>query len=229
MSSSEDLGVDHRRRAIRIIHVLREATRQMVEPASATIVARYGRDPFLILIACLLSLRAKDTASLPASMLLFEHARTPAAMKALPLERIEKLIYSVGYYRRKAITIHAVCDALLRQFDGVVPNAEAELLSLPGVGRKTANLVLGEAFGVPALCVDIHVHRISNRLGLVSTKTPAETELVLQKILPKEYWIEYNSLLVMWGQNICVPLSPRCSQCPLAQTLCPRVSVTRSR
>ncbi len=229
MSSSEDLGVDHRRRAIRIIHVLREATKRMVEPASASIVARYGRDPFLILIACLLSLRAKDTASLPASIRLFEQARTPATMRALPVGHIEKLIYSVGYYRRKAITIHAVCDALLSQFDGIVPNTEAELLSLPGVGRKTANLVLGEAFGIPALCVDIHVHRISNRLGLVSTKTPAETELVLQKVLPKEYWIEYNSLLVMWGQNVCVPLSPRCSQCPLAQNLCPRIGVTRSR
>lgn len=229
MSSSEDLGIDHQRRALRIIHVLRNATKAMVEPASASIVSRYGRDPFLILIACILSLRAKDTASLPASIRLFEHARMVKDMRALPLDTIEKLIYSVGYYRRKAAAIHAVCDALLSRFSGCVPATEAELLSLPGVGRKTANLVLGEAFGIPALCVDIHVHRISNRLGLVSTKTPAETELALQKILPKEYWIEYNSLLVMWGQNICVPVSPRCSVCPLAEKLCPRIGVTKSR
>lgn len=229
MSSSEDLGIDHQRRVMRIIHVLRDATKTMVEPASASIVARYGQDPFLILISCLLSLRAKDTASLPASIGLFEHARTAQEMRDLPLDMIEKLIYSVGYYRRKAATIHDVCDALLSRFDGHVPQTEAELLSLPGVGRKTANLVLGEAFGIPALCVDIHVHRISNRLGLVSTKTPAETELALQKILPKQYWIEYNSLLVMWGRNICVPVSPRCSACPLAQKLCPRIGVTRSR
>jgi len=229
MSSSEDFGIDHRRRAIAIIQILRKATKKMVEPATKSLITHYGKDPFLILIGCLLSLRTKDTVSLPASLRLFKHARTPKTLLALPVEQVAKLIYPVGFYHCKAATIHTVCKILLTNFDGNVPATEAALLSLPGVGRKTANLVLGEAFDIPALCVDTHVHRISNRLGLVSTKTPEETEIALQKILPRHYWIEYNRLMVMWGQNICVPLVPRCSQCPLMARLCPQIGVTRSR
>jgi len=211
-----------------LIKRLRAATKGMTLPAGDAIVAEYGREPYLILISCLLSLRAKDAMSLPVSRQLFEHARTPQQMLDLSQRQIEKIIYSVGFYRQKAKQLREVSNALLDQFNGQVPRTMEELLSLPGVGRKTANLVLGQAIEVPAICVDIHVHRISNRLGLVKTKTPEQTEAALEKILPKQYWIEYNKLLVMWGQNICLPTSPLCSQCVIAD-LCSRVGVTRSR
>lgn len=211
-----------------IIHILRAATQQMQPPASAGIIAIYGRDPFLMLVGCLLSLRTKDTVSLPASLRLFEQATTPQSILEIDQSTLEKLIYPVGFYRRKVRTIHAVCRILLDQFDGKVPSTLEELIGLPGVGRKTANLVLAEGFGIPAICVDIHVHRISNRLGIIATKTPEQTEVALKKVLPKQYWTEYNRLMVMWGQNICVPLSPKCSQCAL-YALCKRVSVTHHR
>jgi endonuclease-3 len=211
-----------------IVKGLRVATRNMEPPASQGIVSRFGRDTFLILVSCLLSLRTKDTVSLPASCRLFEHARTPQELLALPLSNIEKIIYPVGFYRRKALLVHSVSQELLTRFNGCVPGTYTELLSLKGVGPKTANLVLAEGFGIPALCVDTHVHRISNRLGLVQTRTPRETEAALKLVLPQEYWIEWNRLLVMWGQNICVPLSPFCSRCPIAPW-CQRVGVTKAR
>jgi endonuclease-3 len=215
-------------KVIKIIEILRKATAHMAEPASAAIVRKYGPDPFLILVSCLLSLRTKDTVSLPASIRLFEHAKTPEQLLLIPSLLLQKIIYPVGFYRVKAKNLHTVSQVLLAQYGGKVPGTEGELLKLPGVGRKTANLVLGEAFGIPALCVDTHVHRISNRLGLVKTGKPEETEAALKKVLPPSYWVEYNRLLVMWGQNICVPISPFCSRCPVAP-LCERVGVTRSR
>jgi len=211
-----------------LIKRLRIATRGMPLPAGDAIVAEYGRDPYLILISCLLSLRAKDTMSLPVSRELFEHARTPQQMLKLSQRQIEKVIYSVGFYRQKAKQLRAVSKALIDDFGGMVPGTLEELLLLPGVGRKTANLVLGQAFGVPAICVDIHVHRISNRLGLVKTKTPEQTEAALEKILPTRYWVEYNKLLVMWGQNVCLPTSPLCSGCAIAD-MCSRIGVIRFR
>ena len=212
----------------KIIKQLRIATQGMVPPASQTIVSRFGRDPFLVLIGCILSLRTKDTVSLPASCRLFEHASTPQAILALSHEAIASIIYPVGFYRRKAITIHKICADLLSRFNGVVPNTREELMSFHGVGLKTANLVLSEGFEIPALCVDTHVHRISNRLGVVATKTPEETEAALRAVIPQEHWIEWTKLLVMLGQNTCVPISPKCSFCPV-RTECKRVGVTRSR
>lgn len=212
----------------KIVVTLRRATEGLVPPASCTIVSRYGRDPFLVLIGCILSLRTKDTVSLPASCRLFERAKTPAAMLAIPTEIIASIIYPVGFYRRKAVTICKISDELLARYHGLVPHTLEELLALPGVGLKTANLVLAEGFGIPALCVDTHVHRISNRLGLVKTKTPEETEAALRRVLPQQYWIEWSRLLVMLGQNICVPISPFCSKCPV-RAECGRVGVTRSR
>jgi endonuclease-3 len=200
----------------------------MVEPAVTTIIKEYGKNPFLILVSCVLSLRTKDTISLPASRRLFSLARTPEQLRNLALSEIEKTIYSVGFYRQKARQLHAISTDVIEKFNGNVPQTEQELLSLPGVGRKTTNLVLGEAFDIPAICVDTHVHRISNRLGLVNTKTAEETEYALKKILPSEYWIEYNKLLVMWGQNICVPIAPWCSRCAIAD-LCPKKGVIRQR
>ncbi len=215
-------------RAIKIIQMLRGATKRMPKTASTLIIERYGKSPYLILISCLLSLRTKDTTSYPASCRLFAKAKTPQSMLKLRLSAIEKLIYPVGFYRNKAKSILSVSEDILDRFDGKVPNSKDDLLSLHGVGLKTANLVLAEAFDVPAICVDTHVHKISNRLGLVKTETPDETESALRELLPKKYWIEYGRLLVIWGQNICVPISPFCSECAIAD-LCPRIGVTRSR
>ncbi len=215
-------------RAIRIIEILRKAIQGMEDPASLSIIKQYGRDPYLVLISCLLSLRTKDSVSFPASQRLFEHAKTPQEMLKLSTSQIEKLIHPTGFYRRKAHLLHAVSKDLLERFKGKVPSNLEDLLSIKGVGRKTANLVLGVAFEIPAICVDTHVHRISNRLGLVKTKTTNETEQELKKILPEKYWIEYNHLLVVWGQNICVPISPFCSKCAIAD-LCPRIGVTVHR
>jgi endonuclease III len=200
----------------------------MGKPASASIVEEYGRDPFLILISCLLSLRTRDTVSLPASQRLFEYAKTPHELIKLSPSTIQKIIYPVGFYRVKAANLIKVSHQLINDFSGKVPATEEALLTLAGVGRKTANLVLAEGFQIPALCVDTHVHRISNRLGLVSTQTPAETEEALKQLLPKRYWAEVNNLLVMWGQNVCVPISPLCSGCALLP-LCPQRGVTRHR
>ncbi len=219
-------SVQHR--VVSIIRMLRGATKGMQEPASSLIIKRYGKDPYLILISCLLSLRTKDTISFPASVRLFEHAKTPHAMLRVPIEDLEKVIHDTGFYRNKAKTLRSVSKDLIDRFGGKVPKSKEELLSIKGIGIKTANLVLGEAFGIPALCVDTHVHKISNRLGIVKTKSPEETEKALQSIVPKKYWIEYGRLLVVWGQNICVPIRPFCSNCAIAD-VCPRIGVTSSR
>lgn len=215
-------------RAIKIIRMLRGATKGMPETANSLIIDRYGKDPYLILISCILSLRTKDTTSYPASTRLFAKARSPKGMLKLSPKTIESLIYPTGFYRTKALNILKISQDLLDRFDGMVPKSEKDLLSLHGVGIKTANLVRGEAFDIPAICVDTHVHKISNRLGLVKTDTPEQTEKALKELLPKQYWTEFGRLLVMWGQNICVPISPFCSKCAIAD-LCPRVGVKRSR
>jgi endonuclease-3 len=149
-------------------------------------------------------------------------------MLQLPLKKIEQAIYPAGFYRTKAKSIHEICRRLLDQYGGKVPDSIDELVSLPGVGRKTANLVVTIGFGKPGICVDIHVHRISNRWGYIKTKTPEESENALRRTLPKQYWIIYNDLLVPYGQNLCLPVSPLCSTCKLTD-LCDQVGVTRSR
>ncbi|HJZ23086.1 MAG TPA: endonuclease III [Candidatus Babeliales bacterium] len=215
-------------RARSIILILQTATKGMIVPAATSIIKQYGREPFLVLVSCILSLRTKDTVSLPASQRLFARAQTPAELLNLSAKDIEKLIYPTGFYRQKTKQLHALCAILLEKYHGRVPKREKDLLALPGVGPKTTALVLSEGFGIPAICVDTHVHRISNRLGLVKTKNVTETEQQLKKLLPKEYWSEYNKLMVRWGQNICVPISPKCSICPLLP-LCPQIGVTRHR
>ena len=191
-------------------------------------VAAERRDPFRVLIACLLSLRTKDETTGPAAARLFALADTPEAMRRLPAKRIECAIFPVGFYRTKARVLLGVCRDLLERFGGQVPDDIDRLLTLKGVGRKTANLVVTQGFNKPGICVDIHVHRISNRLGYVKTKNPTETETALRKRLPRRYWIGYNDLLVSFGQNICHPVSPRCSECPV-RPRCARVGVTRWR
>ena len=163
-----------------------------------------------------------------ASDRLFAIAATPEKMLDTPLKVVEKAIYPVAFYRMKAKTIHSICAVMLDRFKGEVPSDLAELLSLPGVGRKTANIVVTLAFHMPGIAVDTHVHRISNRLGYVRTSTADKTEMALRKKLPERYWIGFNNLLVAYGQNLCKPLSPYCSQCPIAE-YCRRVGVTRSR
>ncbi|MGC8917238.1 MAG: endonuclease III domain-containing protein [Thermoanaerobaculum sp.] len=186
------------------------------------------RDPFRLLVACVISLRTRDEVTAHAAARLFAAAPDPEALAALPEERIAELIYPAGFYRTKARQLRHIARELVTKHQGQVPACREALEGLPGVGRKTANLVLGLAFGVPAICVDTHVHRISNRLGLVRTRQPEETEKALQEVLPREWWIPLNDLLVTFGQRVCTPVSPRCSACPL-DPRCPKMGVTRRR
>jgi len=186
------------------------------------------RDPFRVLISTLISLRTKDEVTRTAAARLFQMADSPAGMVRLQPEAIEKAIYPAGFYRTKAKNILKVSWLLLKQTGGRVPDDIEELLLLPGVGRKTANLVVTLGYGKPGICVDTHVHRISNRLGYVRTRNPEKTEFALRERLPEEYWIEYNDLLVTFGQNLCTPISPHCSRCALSH-LCEKVGVTRHR
>jgi endonuclease-3 len=212
----------------RVVARLRAAMPTWKVTALTEVAETTARDPFRILIGCLLSLRTRDDTTGPAAARLFALAATPQAMLRLPRRQIERAIFPVGFYRTKARVIHRVCRELAERFEGRVPAELEALLGLPGVGRKTANLVVTYAFGLPGICVDTHVHRITNRLGFVRTTTPERTEWALRAKLPRRYWIELNDLLVAFGQNICQPISPRCSVCPVARS-CHRVGVRRSR
>jgi endonuclease-3 len=211
----------------RVIATLGRVSKRWRRTTLADVAAR-RRDPFHVLIACLLSLRTKDETTGPAAARLFALAETPETMLRLTPARIERAIFPVGFYRTKARVILGVCRDLLSRFGGRVPDEIDALLTLKGVGRKTANLVVTQGFGKPGICVDIHVHRISNRLGYVRTRNPEETETALRQSLPGRYWIGYNDLLVSFGQNICQPVSPKCSLCPVFAA-CARVGVIRSR
>lgn len=193
-----------------------------------TFIALQTGDPFRVLISCLLSLRTKDETTGPASQRLFALADTAARMRGLDRCQIEKAIYPVGFYRTKAQTILDICAVLGERHDDRVPDDLDELLRLKGVGRKTANLVLTQGFGKPAMCVDTHVHRISNRWGYVRTKDPLATEMALRRKLPHTHWMHYNDVLVAFGQTLCQPTSPKCSECPV-QEYCPRRGVLRHR
>ena len=211
----------------KIVSILRKEVKNLKEP-SVTMVGKKWKSPFLVLISCILSLRTKDETTLPASERLFHLADNPRDMLKLSPSQIEKTIYPVGFYKTKARNILGICRDILEKFNGQVPDDLDQLLTMKGVGRKTANLVLTEGFAKPGVCVDTHVHRISNRLGYVKTKTPFDTEMVLRKKLPEKYWIEYNMLLVTWGQNVCKPISPFCSRCAI-HSLCRRIEVTSLR
>jgi len=186
------------------------------------------KDPYRVLISCILSLRTKDKTTAEASNRLFKVADSPGKMIKLSSARIQKLIYPVGFYRNKARAILGMSRKILDDFKERIPDNLEDLLKLKGVGRKTANLVLGLGYNIPAICVDTHVHRISNRLGWVKTKDPHATEEALQKIIPKYYWIKLNTLLVAFGQNLCVPVSPFCSRCDVCG-YCKRIGVDKSR
>jgi endonuclease-3 len=195
---------------------------------SVTKVAKRERDPFLVLVGCILSLRTKDEVTEGAVDRLTQRARTPREILGLPVQELERLIYPVGFYRTKARTIQDISRTVLDTYNGKVPHTMDELLSFKGVGRKTANIVITEGFNKAGIAVDTHVHRISNRLGVVRTRNPNETEDALRKVLPKKYWKIYNMLLVTHGKRTCAPLSPFCSRCPV-YAHCKRVGVTRSR
>jgi endonuclease-3 len=208
------------------MRILRAECARLDEPI-VTEVSR-DRDPFKVLISCVISLRTKDEVTRKSSMRLFKEGDTPQQLMRLLPAQIEKLIYPAGFYRVKARNIREISTRLIDEYGGRVPDSIDELLKLPGVGRKTANLVVTLGYGKQGICVDTHVHRISNRFGYVVTKTPEKTEFALREKLPAQYWIEYNDLLVTYGQNICTPISPHCSTCRLL-ACCDRVGVEKSR
>jgi len=209
-----------------VVRRLKREVRQWKVPIVTEVARR--RDPFRVLISTILSLRTKDETTAAASERLYALADTPEAMRRLSEARIAKAIFPVGFYKTKAKTIRETCRVLLDDYAGRVPNDLEELLKLKGVGRKTANLVVTLGFGKPGICVDTHVHRITNRWGYVKTKTPDETEMRLREILPRKHWIVLNDLLVTYGQNLCKPISPFCSRCAIA-AFCAKVGVERSR
>jgi endonuclease-3 len=199
---------------VKILAILKEEYKKWKVPI-VTEIANETRDPFRVLISTVLSARTKDAVTRKASEKLFKKAATPFEMKKLPPREIENLIYPVGFFRTKSRRIPELARLLIDKYNGKVPDSLDELLKLPGVGRKTANLVITIGFGKPGICVDTHVHRISNRFGYINTKNPTETEFALREKLPEKWWILYNDLLVTLGQNICFPRNPNCPGCPI--------------
>ncbi|MEJ2164791.1 MAG: endonuclease III [Desulfobacterales bacterium] len=208
----------------KIIQILKKEIQQWRVP----VVGHYSQNPFTVLISCLLSLRTQDKTTGEASARLFRLAKTPRTMARLPAAKIEQAIYPVGFYKTKAKNIVKICRIIISEYSGRVPEDIDTLLKLPGVGRKTANLVITLGYNKPGICVDTHVHRITNRWGYVQTKTPEKTEAALRAKLPEGYWMIINDLLVTYGQNICKPISPFCSRCKI-QRYCDRVGVNKSR
>ena len=205
---------------------LKKAVRKFRTP-SVTVIAKKN-DPFAVLVSCIISLRTRDEVTELASARLFTLAKFPAELLELSNAKIEKAIYPAAFYRNKTKSLKELCQVLVKEYSGKVPDKLEDLLKLKGVGRKTANLTLILGHNKPGICVDIHVHRISNRWGYVKTKSPDETEMVLREILPKRFWKGYNDLLVSFGQNLCKPVSPFCSSCPV-EDQCPKIGVDRSR
>ncbi|WP_457639255.1 endonuclease III domain-containing protein [Persephonella sp.] len=213
---------------IEVLKILEREFPKWNAPVVSLMAKRDRRSPFQILVSTVISLRTKDEVTAEASERLFSLADNPYDMLRLSEEQIAQAIYPAGFYRNKAKTIKEISRIIVEEYNGKVPDSLEELLKLPGVGRKTANLVLALSFKKPAICVDVHVHRITNRLGFVKTKTPEETEAELMKKLPVEWWNKVNDLLVAFGQTICRPVSPLCSKCPVSDK-CEKVGVERSR
>lgn len=210
-----------------VLRRLREHYRSVRAPVVSMIAVGSG-DPYRVLASCILSLRTQDGTTAQASKRLFELAPDVHALARADRAEVEKRIYPVGFYRTKAPQLVDMAKRIVAEFDGRVPDDIDTLLTLKGVGRKTANLVVTVGYGKPGICVDTHVHRISNRWGYVETPTPEKTETALRERLPRRYWIEYNDLLVSFGQTVCQPVSPRCSECTIARW-CPRLGVTKHR
>lgn len=211
-----------------IIDALKIRQKERDAPSVTTIAERFRNDAWAVLASTILSLRTKDEVTLVTSARLLREARDARAALLLSAEQIEKLIYPAGFYKTKARNLLAIARILVDNYDGVPPADMDALLALPGVGRKTANLVLIEAYDMDGICVDTHVHRISNRTGWLKSKTPEETETILREILPRSYWKIINPLLVLYGQEVCRPVSPFCSRCVI-QKHCERRGVEVSR
>lgn len=210
-----------------IIKILRREVVHYKVPV-VDLIQVQSKDPFKVLVATILSARTKDETTAVVCKRLFAKVEKLSDLEKVPESELRDLIYPVGFYKTKAKHLKALPAVMKEEFEGKVPHEIDDLLKLPGVGRKTANLVRAVAFEKPAICVDIHVHRISNRLGYVKTKTPHETEIALRKKLPEKYWTTFNTMLVAFGQNICRPVSPKCSECPI-NAYCKKVGVTSSR
>lgn len=212
----------------KMMKILTELFPEEAAPVITRLSRETKKDPFVILIGTLLSLRTKDETTEKVMGGLMPFIRSPQDLIDISPGELQKLIYPVGFYRNKARVLKEVASEILNMHGGRVPDTIEELVAIRGIGRKTANLVVTEAYGKPGICVDTHVHRISNRLGIVLTRNPHQTEDALREALPRKYWLTYNALLVTFGKRICTPLSPKCSECPL-KGLCEKRGVTRSR
>ena len=206
MSQKTDINID---KIVELLIDAKQPRREFVQ------LMEEFKDPYLVLIACILSLRTNDLTTYPATLRMLEIGREPKDFAYCDVEKLEKAIYPVGFYKNKARQIVELSKIIVEKLDNKVPDTIEELIKFNGVGRKTANLVLAKGFGIPAICVDVHVHRICNRLGYVHTKNPEETEFALRKKLPQKYWLDINTLLVTHGQNICKPIKPKCEECPI--------------
>jgi endonuclease-3 len=215
------------RNIVRILRILMKTTRGLPMPSVSRIQEEL-RDPFKVLVSCILSLRTKDKITYPTSQKLFRIAGTPKKIADMPLSKLKSIIKPVNYYKTKAERIKKIAQQIHKKYKNKVPDDFDELMKFKGVGRKTANIVITYGYGKDGLAVDTHVHRISNRLGWVKTKTPEKTEFALKKTVPRKYWYWVNELLVRHGQNICKPISPFCSKCPV-EKYCPKVGVKKSR
>ncbi|MEC8339167.1 MAG: endonuclease III [Nanoarchaeota archaeon] len=193
-----------------------------------TLIAMQSGDPFKVLISTIISLRTKDEVTIEASKRIYKLLTKPSDVYGVTIEQIEQAIYPCGFYKRKAIQIMDICDRLVKEFNSEVPDTIDILLDFPGIGRKTANLIVAEGHNLPALCVDVHVHRICNRLGYILTKDPDDTEFTLRRSLDQDYWKKINYLMVAFGQSLCRPVSPHCSKCPLLD-VCKRKGVDKHR
>lgn len=198
----------------KIVEILQNANQQRSEFVN---LMEGFHNPYLVLIACILSLRTNDKTTYPATLRMLELAKTPQEMMNISEGDLANAIYPVGFYKNKAKQIIELSKTIVEKLDGKVPDTIENLTKFNGVGRKTANLVLAKGFGIPAICVDVHVHRIFNRIGYVNTKTPDETEFALREKLPQKYWLDINTLMVTHGQNVCKPTKPKCDECPIRE------------
>ena len=198
----------------KIVEILQNANQQRSEFVN---LMEGFHNPYLVLIACILSLRTNDKTTYPATLRMLELAKTPQEMMNISEGDLANAIYPVGFYKNKAKQIIELSKTIVEKLDGKVPDTIENLTKFNGVGRKTANLVLAKGFGIPAICVDVHVHRIFNRIGYVNTKTPDETEFALREKLPQKYWLDINTLMVTHGQNVCKPTKPKCEECPIRE------------
>ena len=213
--------------AVKILTILEKEVRRLRTPVM-DLHETHGGDPFRVLVGTILSARTKDQVTAEACKRLFVKVRSFKDLERTPTDELERIIYPVGFFKTKAANLKRLPAVVKEHFGGAIPETVDELVELPGVGRKTANLVVSIAFGMPSVCVDTHVHRITNRFGYVKTKSPRETEMTLRKKLPEEWWSRTNRILVAWGQSICTPIGPKCSVCPVAK-LCERRGVQKSR